>query len=134
MKLDRAGDLGALMLRIGVGVIFIHAGWGKVMGIEGTQTFFGNIGIPAPVIMAWFVALAELIGGALILAGARIRYPALLMAVIMVVAILTTKLDQEAVFRAARLDLMLLLASLSLFFTGAGRFSVDGVLNQKDAA
>jgi len=116
-------DLAPLLLRIGVGVIFIIAGWGKITGIEGTQGFFGNIGIPLPGIMAWVVAIVEFVGGIMVLLGAYARIPYLLLAFVMVVALLTTKLGGE--FSAARLDLMLLLASLALFFMGSGKYSVD---------
>jgi len=116
-------DLAPLLLRIGVGVIFIIAGWVKITGIEGTQGFFGNIGIPLPGIMAWVVAIVEFVGGIMVLLGAYARIPYLLLAFVMVVALLTTKLGGE--FSAARLDLMLTLASLALFFMGSGKYSVD---------
>jgi putative oxidoreductase len=128
MKSEQMKELAPLLLRVAVGTIFIHAGWGKLTGIEGTQGFFGNIGIPAPVLMAWFVALAEFLGGVMILLGLRIRIPAILMAAIMLVAILTTKLGQEEIFRAARLDLILMFAALSLALTGPGAAALDRVL------
>lgn len=120
-------DLGLLLLRIGVGVIFIVAGWGKITGIEGVQGFFGNIGIPLAGLMAWVVAIVELVGGIMVLLGAYARIPYLLLAIVMVVALFTTKLGGE--FSAARLDLMLLLASLALFLIGSGKYSVDHKLN-----
>lgn len=122
-------DLGLLLLRIGVGVIFIIAGWGKLTGIEGVQGFFGNIGIPLPAVMAWVVAIVEFVGGIMVLLGAYARIPYLLLAIIMAVALMTTKLGGE--FSAARLDLMLLLASLALFLIGSGKYSVDDKLNSQ---
>lgn len=119
-------DLAFLLLRIGVGLIFLLAGWGKLTGIEGTAGFFGSIGIPLPGLMAWVVALVEFIGGLLLIVGAYIRIPAILLVIIMVVAILTTKLGEG--WNAARLDVLLLLASLALFYTGAGKYSVDAKL------
>lgn len=130
---DKYADIAPLLLRIGVGLIFIYAGWGKLTGIEGTIGFFGNIGIPMAAFMAWFVAIVEFVGGIMILAGFRIQIPALLMAIIMVVAIATTKLGGDDVFRAMRLDLILLFASLSLMITGSGKISVDGMTAKKDA-
>lgn len=125
---DKYADLAPLLLRIGVGLIFIYAGWGKITGIEGTQEFFGNIGIPLAGVMAWVVAIVEFVGGILILVGFRIQLPALLMAIIMIVAIVTTKFGQDDVFRAMRLDFLLLLASLALFTIGSGKYSVDDKL------
>ncbi|MDI6402532.1 DoxX family protein, partial [Balneolaceae bacterium ANBcel3] len=71
----------------------------------------------------------EFVGGILVLAGAYIRVPAFLLAFIMVVAILTTKLGQD--FNAYRLDIMLLVASLALGFMGSGTYSVDDKIKKE---
>ncbi len=126
---SKTSDLALLLLRIGVGVIFIVAGWGKLTGIEGTIQFFGNIGIPLPAVMAWVVAIVEFVGGIMVLLGAYAKIPYLLFAIIMVVALFTTKLGGE--FSAARLDIMLLLTSLALFFLGSGAYSVDNKIGDK---
>lgn len=131
-KMKDYHDVALLLLRIGVGLIFIVAGWGKLTGIENTAGFFDNIGIPMPVVMAWVVAIVEFAGGIMVLAGLYMRIPALLLAVIMVVAILTTKLDADNIFRAMRLDLVLLLMSLSLFITGSGKISLNSMLEIKE--
>lgn len=120
---SKNSDLALLLLRVGVGVIFILAGWGKLTGIEGTQAFFGNIGIPMPAIMAWVVGIIEFFGGIMVLLGAYAKIPHLLLAIIMAVALITTKFGGE--FGPARLDLMLLLTNLALFFLGSGAYSVD---------
>jgi putative oxidoreductase len=126
MNLEKFRDVAPLLLRIGIGLIFIYAGWGKLTGIEGTQEFFGNIGIPLAGIMAWVVAVVEFVGGIMVLVGFRIQIPALLLAFIMVVAILTTKVGGEDVFRGMRLDLLLLLTSLALVITGSGKYALGG--------
>ena len=54
-----------LVLRVIVGVVFILHGWMKVkMGIAGTTGFFSSVGIPFPMVVAWFSILAEVAGGA----------------------------------------------------------------------
>jgi len=125
---DQNKDIALLLLRIGVGLIFIVAGWGKLTGIENVQGFFGNIGIPLPGLMAWVVAIVEFIGGIMVLAGAYIRIPAILLAVIMVVAIITTKIGEP--FADYRVDLLLLLMSAALALVGSGRYSVDSLLSK----
>jgi len=127
---DSYKDLAPLLLRIGVGLIFIHAGWGKLTGIEGTAGFFDGLGIPLPLVMAWVVAIVEFFGGIMILVGFKIQIPALLLAVIMVVAILTTKLGGDEVFRAMRLDLLLMFCSLALMLTGSGKASIDDMMKK----
>jgi putative oxidoreductase len=126
---NKKSDIALLLLRIGVGVIFIVAGWGKLTGIEGTIGFFDSLGIPLPGIMAWVVAIVEFFGGIMVLLGAYAKIPYLLLAIIMVVALLTTKLGGE--FSAARLDMMLLLTNLALFLMGSGAFSVDHKLENR---
>ncbi len=126
-------DLALLLLRIGVGVIFIVAGWGKLTGIEGTQQFFGSIGIPLAGFMAWVVALIEFLGGLMILIGYKIEIPAVLLAIIMLVAILTVKLGGDNGFGGMRLELLLLLTSLALAMTGTGQYSLDDKLDKSPA-
>jgi len=127
--LSKYHDLALLLLRIGVGVVFIVAGWGKLTGIEGTQDFFGGLGIPLPGMMAWVVAIVEFFGGLMVLLGAWARIPNLLLAFIMIVALLTTKLGGE--FSAARVDILLLLMTLALAILGSGGYSVDAKLGNK---
>lgn len=123
MNKEQNLDIALLLLRIGVGVIFLFAGWGKLTGIEGTQAFFATLGIPLAGPMAWIVALVEFFGGAMLLLGVFIRIPALLLAIIMVVAILTTKLGES--FNEWYLDIILLFASLALALTSSGKYALD---------
>ncbi|MEX0771787.1 MAG: DoxX family protein [Balneolales bacterium] len=133
-EIQKYQDLALLLLRIGVGAIFVYAGWGKITGIEGIQGFFGDLGIPLPGLMAWVVGVIEFFGGLMILAGAYIRIPTPFLAFIMLVAIMTTKLGGD--FGAARLDFLLILATVAVFVLGSGKYSVDSFLDSKkpDAA
>lgn len=123
-------NLALLLLRIGVGLIFVLAGWGKLTGIENVQGFFGNVGIPMAGIMAWVVAIVEFVGGIMVLIGYKIKAPSLLLAFIMIVAILTVKLGGDGGFSGMRVDIMLLVTSLALAILGSGGYSVDGMLNK----
>lgn len=115
---NKYSDLALLLLRIAVGYIFIVHGWGKLTGIEGTAGFFGSLGIPIPVVMAWVVAIVEFFGGILVLFGAYAKIPYLLLAITMLVAIVA----QEGNFE---FEFILMFASLALFLTGSGQYSVD---------
>jgi len=123
-------NLALLLLRIGVGLIFVLAGWGKLTGIENVQSFFGNVGIPLAGIMAWVVALVEFVGGLMVLIGYKVKIPSLLLAFIMIVAILTVKLGGDGGFSGMRVDIMLLVSSLALAILGSGGYSVEGMLNK----
>ncbi len=115
---NKYSDIALLLLRIGVGYIFIVHGWGKLTGIEGTAGFFGGLGIPIPVVMAWVVAIVEFFGGILVIFGAYTKTLNLLLAITMAVAIFV----QEGNFE---IELILLLVTFSLFLAGSGNYSVD---------
>lgn len=115
---NKYSDLALLLLRIAVGYIFIVHGWGKLTGIEGTAGFFGSLGIPIPVVMAWVVAIVEFFGGILIVFGAYAKIPNLLLAIIMLVSILAHSGNFE-------LEFLLMISAISLFFLGSGHYSVD---------
>lgn len=122
-------DVALLFIRIGIGVVFIVAGWGKLTGIEGVQGFFGDIGIPLAGLMAWVVAIIEFFGGIMVLTGLYSRIPALLLGIIMIVAIFTVKMDQG--FGEMRVDLLLLLMNAAIFSSGSGKYSIDSMLSQR---
>jgi putative oxidoreductase len=65
----------------------VHGGMKLYGGMEGTAGFFGAIGIPAPVLMAWAVATIELFGGVLLVLGLFTAPAALLLTAVMLGAI-----------------------------------------------
>ncbi|UOQ91593.1 DoxX family protein [Halobacillus shinanisalinarum] len=127
-------EVGALILRLTVGVIFFFHGLAKFQGgIENTVNMFADLGLPG--VLAYVVAFVELIGGVALILGLGTRVVSLLLAVIMVVAILKVKLTngllgtgQAAGFE---LDLTLLAMSTYLIINGNTLFSVDQILSKK---
>ena len=131
-------DVGLLILRLAVGIIFIYHGYPKMPfanspmgGPKGFGGFLGQMGIPLPGLMAWVVALVEFVGGILLIAGFATHTVALLMAVIMIVAIWKAKIGMMKVgFMAQQatgweFDFAVLGAALALFFTGPGQLALD---------
>lgn len=119
-----------LFLRLGVGIIFVVHGVGKLfavgptaLGISGTANFFASLGIPAALFFAWVVALVETLGGAALLLGIFTRYAALLLAVDMLTALLVFHLSKgfSILNGGYEFVLLLLLANLSLLLNGAGQ-------------
>lgn len=70
----RTAPYAALVLRVALGVMFIAHALLKysVFTLPGTVKFFESLGLPGPLAYATF--FAELIGGALILAGVHARW------------------------------------------------------------
>lgn len=124
-------DRGLLLLRIAAGVVFVMHGWQKlaVYGIAGVATGFGQLGFPMPTANAVLITVVELGGGLLLLAGAGTRIVASLLAFSMLVA--TLAVHAQAGFflpNGYEFSLTMMLISLALTQTGAGRFSVDARL------
>ena len=73
---NRTAPYAALVLRVTLGVMFIAHALLKfyVFTLPGTAKFFESLGLPGP--LAYVVFWAELIGGALILAGVYSRWVA----------------------------------------------------------
>jgi len=73
---QRTAPYAALLLRAALGIMFIAHALLKyyVFTLPGTVKFFESLGLPGP--LAYVTFFAELIGGALILAGLGTRYVA----------------------------------------------------------
>lgn len=71
-------DYAALILRLGLGSLFLAHGLTKLLVFTpaGTVAFFASLGIPA--IIAWLTMAAEVGGGALLILGIQVRWIALL--------------------------------------------------------
>ncbi len=114
---------GLLLIRIALGLVFVYHGWGKVSDMSMTIGFFGSLGL-AP-IWAYVTAWVELLGGLLMLAGVWVREVAVLFVIVMLVAIFKVHLANGFNFMQGgyEFQLVLLLASLAMVFTGAGKYA-----------
>jgi len=135
---SKYSDLALFLLRIGVGVIFIVAGWGKLSGLWeqifndvdwGFVNAVSGIGFPFPFFFATLVALIEFFGGIMVLLGYYTRFFTPFLAFIMIIAIFFVK--WEAGFSEMRIDITLLLMCCSLFILGSGAYSVDHKLENR---
>jgi putative oxidoreductase len=140
----------SILVRLIVGlVVFFPEGLQKLIfpGILGAGRF-ANIGIPSPEIVGPFVGVIETICGALIILGLLTRLAAIPLIIIMIVAILSTKIPillghDFWIFHApkiarygfwsmaheARDDFAMLLGSLYLLIEGAGAWSLDALVS-----
>jgi len=121
---------GMLLLRVVVGVTFLLHGLDKLGDPAGAERLFASLDIPAPGLMAPFVAVTETVGGALLIAGLATPLVAAALAVDMLVALLTARLGHGFFARDGGFELELLLAgaSVAIGIAGAGRFSLDASL------
>ena len=126
----------ALVLRIPVGMIFAaHGaqklfGWFGGYGLEGTGQFFGSIGLAPGYLMALLAGAAEFFGGLALLFGLLVRPAAAALAFAMLIAVFAVHFSKGFFLDKGGYEyaLALFAVSLSLVFSGGGRFSVDRVL------
>ncbi|MEH3034820.1 MAG: DoxX family protein [Aeromicrobium erythreum] len=123
-------DLGLLVARVALGVVFVAHGLQKwTQGITGTQDGFAAMGVPLPELSAVALASLEVGGGALLVLGALTRVVAALLGAAMVGAAWFA--HRDAFFVAdGGLEFAAVLAAvgLALALTGPGRLAVDSVV------
>ena len=121
----------AVPLRIGLGVIFVDAGFSKWRGgIRGTGEWMAGLGIPFPHLAAPGVATLEVVGGLLLLMGVLVPWVAIPLALNMLGATVLSKFRMGLSFRGGEaqgyeLNVILVLALVALIFLGAGPLSLD---------
>ncbi|AXB41549.1 DoxX family protein [Amycolatopsis albispora] len=130
-----ASDIGLLVLRLAIGVVFIAHGWGDAAqdgGAAANVENYREAGIPLPELSAWFGAYLQLVGGILVLLGALTRLVCAGFAVIMAGALIFVHAGEPLVLTpdgsGSGFAFIMLAASLALLGTGAGRFSTDRAL------
>jgi len=131
-----------LALRLAAGVIFIaHGaqklfGWFGGYGLEGTGQWMASIGLSPGYLMALLAGSAEFFGGLALILGLFVRPAAALLAVTMLVAIFSVHIGKGLFMsnNGYEFGLTLLVLSISLAISGAGRASVDSLLQRARAA
>ena len=134
-----------ILVRCMCGGVFLSEGILKFVYANQGVGRFTKLGFPAPALTADFVAVLEIVGGALLIAGFLTRLIAIPFVFEMVVAILSTKIAVYlgtsplplppsppqvgiwAVLHEIRSDYAQIMSVLFLFFAGPGRWSVDAM-------
>jgi putative oxidoreductase len=153
--LQTRDDWSILLIRLSVGlIVFLPEGLQKLLfpGILGAGRF-AAIGIPWPDVLGPFVGVVEIVCGAAVMAGLLTRLAVIPLLVILIVAVLSTKIPillghDFLIFHLphltrygfwsmqheARVDLCMLLACVYLLIAGSGACSIDARLKRRSAA
>lgn len=119
-----------LFARLVVGWVFMGTGWTKLNNLDRITDAFVSWGIPFPQIMTPFVSAVELVGGILLLLGLLTRVAAVPLVIVMIVAVISAKLDQidslETLLGFEELAYMALFGWLAV--AGPGPISLDRAL------
>ncbi|MFB3167147.1 DoxX family protein [Neobacillus sp. 179-C4.2 HS] len=126
-------NVGLLLIRLVIGVLFIgHGaqklfGWFDGYGIKGTGGWFESIGIKPGVTMAVMAGLAELIGGILFALGLLTPLAGILIAGTMVMAIIKVHAVNGlwATQNGYEFNLTLLVVAIGVALIGPGQFAID---------
>jgi putative oxidoreductase len=129
---SRQLSIGLAVLRVAVAAVFINHGRQKlfIYGFAGVTGAFTQMGVPFPGVMGPLIGLLEFFGGIALVVGFLTRLLGVAFAFDMLGAIVLVQLKKG--FSGYELEFLLLAASTALFFTGAGRFSVDALLVGRD--
>ncbi|MGH7713192.1 MAG: DoxX family protein [Gemmatimonadaceae bacterium] len=124
-------DAALAILRLVVGTVFIVHGAQKlfIWGLPQTVSGFTQMGVPLPNVVAPLVAVLELFGGVLLIAGLLTRLVALGLTIDMLSALFLVHLP-NGFFVPNGIEFVLTLAAANAAFvlSGAGAFSLDAVL------
>lgn len=141
MTAGKSGKWALLALRLVVGYGFMAHGFAKAgRGPEAFTVILRHLNVPLPVLAAWLTIGTEILGGLAMFLGAFVPWVSIPMAFVLVVATLTVHLQYG--FSSIRLlaatpagatfgpvgfelDLLYLVALLTLALEGAGPWAVD---------
>ncbi|SRR5579862_7025464 len=146
------GPVSIILLRLMAGGVFFWEGILKFVYVNQGVGRFTKLGMPVPAFTADFVAVLEIAGGALLLAGFLTRWIAVPFIIEMVVAMLSTKITMYlgtsplplppsppqigfwAVLHEIRSEYAQLMTVLFLAVNGPGRWSLDALLRRRSTA
>ena len=123
-------NLAILILRIGIGFMFILHGWPKFIGGPEKWIKLGEYGMNSigihflPMFWGFMAAFSEFFGGLMILFGIYIRYFSILLFITMLVAVNTHLTGGDGIMGASH-AIESAVVFLCLFFSGAGNYSVN---------
>ncbi len=120
---------GPLVLRIALGLLFIIPGLSKLANPGMIIGMLRDLGFPAAALMGWILLLSEVVFGAAVLAGYKVRTTVWPLAIIMVVAGVTVAIPQigsnPLAVPMTLFHLVALAGLVSLYFTGPGAHAVS---------
>ena len=132
---EAGANWGLLILRLGIGLIFVTHGYPKMAGIgtdpkvnrQGLENSIRRLGLPFPREMAIVVGTIQFVGGLMLWLGLGTRLAASLLAVIMLVAAARNFFEKQFL-GSADWPFSLLTSLIALIFLGGGALSLDWLL------
>jgi putative oxidoreductase len=122
-----------LVGRILLSLVFLNAGYRKLMAVAGSAGYFGKLGFPMPEVLVWVAIAIELGGAILLIVGWKTRWAAWLLALFTLVASFAAHRfwEVDAAQYANQMNhfmknIAIVGGFIILASTGPGALSVDG--------
>jgi putative oxidoreductase len=122
-----------LVGRILLSLVFLNAGYRKLMAVAGSAGYFGKLGFPMPEVLVWVAIAIELGGAILLIVGWKTRWAAWLLALFTLVATFAAHRfwEVDAAQYANQMNhfmknIAIIGGFIILAATGPGALSVDG--------
>ena len=129
-------DFLILLGRILLAWVFVGVAYGTITNFTGSLSYFTSLELPAPALFTWVALVLELVISAGLILGIGTRYAAILIFVFVVVATAIGHRyweypagpQQIGQYNNFLKNISIMGGALTIFVTGAGRFSLDRVL------
>jgi putative oxidoreductase len=129
-------DLGLLMIRVVIGILFIgHGaqklfGWFGGYGLKGTGGWFDSIGMKPGIPLALLAGLTELVGGILFTLGLLTPLAGIMIAGTMLMAIIKVHAPNGlwSTANGYEYNLTLLAVAIGIALIGPGQYALDAFL------
>ncbi|MBI4141039.1 DoxX family protein [Candidatus Woesearchaeota archaeon] len=126
---EHCEQYGPSILRLALGPLFIIPGVMKLMNPGMIIGMLGQIGFPAPTFFGWLLLLSEIIFGASVLVGYKVKLTVWPLVIVLAVATITVHIPSIATNPMGLIDVLFRLlgiaALISLHFTGPGAVAVQ---------
>ena len=119
------------LIRFVAGVMMIPHGYAKVFGgIEGTTKFFSSVGLEPALILAWYVGLLELVGGACVALGLLTRFMSAQLIGLLAVATFYIHLPSGFIWVKGGYEypLFWMVVMMAITIKGGEKFSLDNLM------
>ena len=115
-----------IIFRIVLGLMFLVAGINKLTNPQGIIGMLSGAGFFVPSFFGWLVIITEILGGAVLLFGWKLRYAIWPLAVVMAVATIMVTIPNITKNPSSFFFHLLAIGALvSLYLTGAGKWALD---------
>lgn len=83
---------GIAVLRVTLGLLFLVPGISKLMSPEGITGMLSGLGFPAAALFAWILIIVEVLGGAALILGKKMKHAVWALFIVLLVATLLVHL------------------------------------------